>query len=162
MSTNPAFDIDGVQWHPISPRLIPVRQISAAIFLGVPGLVTIWPAVAVGGWMWLLPAVLLALAVWALWLIPRQVRAIAYAELAEDLLVRKGVMFRSMTVVPYGRMQYVDVQAGPIARRMKIAQVQLHTASAGSDASIPGLPEDEAARLRDQLTARGEARLAGL
>ena len=162
MTSNPAFEIDGVQWRPISLRLIPVRQISASIFLGVPALVTIWPAVVVGGWMWLLPTGLLLVTAWVLWLIPRQVRAVGYAELADDLLIRKGVMFRSMAVVPYGRMQYVDVQAGPIARRMKIAQVQLHTASAGSDASIPGLGEDEAARLRDQLIARGEARLAGL
>ncbi|WP_163543684.1 PH domain-containing protein [Occultella kanbiaonis] len=161
-SHNPALDIDGVQWRPISARLIPVRQISVAIFLGLPGLVTIWPAVVVGSAMWILPAVLLALTAWLLWLVPRQVRSIGYAELEDDLLIRRGVMFRSLVVVPYGRMQYVDVEAGPIARKMKIAAVQLHTASAGSDASIPGLGEEEAARLRDQLTARGEARLAGL
>jgi membrane protein YdbS with pleckstrin-like domain len=40
--------------------------------------------------------------------------------------------------------------------------VQLHTASPGTDASIPGLSPDEAARLRDRLAQRGEARLAGL
>src|SRR5699024_4756993 len=84
-----------------------------------------------------------------------------YVEQEEDLAIRKGVMFKSLTLVPYGRMQYVDVSAGPIARRMKIAQVQLHTASAATDASIPGLPQEEAARLRDQLSARGEAKLAG-
>jgi membrane protein YdbS with pleckstrin-like domain len=32
----------------------------------------------------------------------------------------------------------------------------------GTDAQIPGLPPDEAARLRDRLASRGEARLAGL
>jgi membrane protein YdbS with pleckstrin-like domain len=67
-----------------------------------------------------------------------------------------------MVVVPYGRMQYVDVQAGPLARAYGIAQVQLHTASPGTDAAIDGLPADEATRLRDQLASRGEARLAGL
>ena len=67
-----------------------------------------------------------------------------------------------MTVVPYGRMQYVEVSAGPVARAFGIARVQLHTASPGTDAHLAGVPTDEAARLRDRLTTRGEARLAGL
>ncbi|MGC0141370.1 MULTISPECIES: PH domain-containing protein [unclassified Pseudactinotalea] len=162
IESTPAFDVAGVEWHRVSPRLIPVRMISAAVFLGLPTVASVGPAWYVGGWMWLVPAVLALLTVWVLWLIPRQVKAIGYAEQEEDLLIRKGVMFKTLTMVPYGRMQYVDVSAGPIARRMKIAQVQLHTASAGTDASIPGLPQDEAGRLRDQLSARGEARLAGL
>ncbi len=69
---------------------------------------------------------------------------------------------RRLVVVPYGRMQYVDVQAGPLDRAFGIAQVQLYTASAGTDASIPGLPPEEAARLRDRLTELGEAHASGL
>jgi membrane protein YdbS with pleckstrin-like domain len=59
-------------------------------------------------------------------------------------------------------MQYVDVYAGPVDRIFGLAKVQLHTASARSDAYIPGLSPQEAARLRDRLASRGEARLAGL
>lgn len=162
MSNDPAFDMDGITWRPVSPRLGPVRVVTAAIGLGVPFAAGLVLALVFGGWVWVAPAVVAALLVWVMWLVPRQVRAIAYAELAEDLLIRKGVMFRSMVVVPYGRMQYVEVNAGPVARWQGIAEVQLHTASAQSDASIPGLPADEAARLRDQLSARGEAELAGL
>lgn len=157
-----AFDVPGVTWSRVSDRLIGVRRLTVAVFLGVPALATVVPAVIVGSAMWLLPAVLVLLVAWAWWLIPRQVRAIGYAELEDDLLIRKGVLFRSLTVVPYGRMQYVDVQAGPLMRRAGMAQVQLHTASASTDASIPGLLEAEASRLRDRLTEAGEARLAGL
>jgi membrane protein YdbS with pleckstrin-like domain len=64
--------------------------------------------------------------------------------------------------VPYGRMQFVDVTAGPLDRRFGLASVQLHTASAATDARIPGLVPDEAARLRDRLASQGEARAAGL
>ena len=95
-------------------------------------------------------------------MIGRQVRSWGYAERADDLLVRRGVAFRTVVVVPYGRMQYVDVYAGPVDRIFGLAKVQLHTASARSDAYIPGLPPQEAARLRDRLASRGEARLAGL
>lgn len=157
-----AFEVPGVTWTPVSDKLIGVRRLTAGIWLGLPLLATAVPAVIFGGAVWIAPAVFAAFGAWAFWLIPRQVRAIGYAELEDDLLIRKGVMFRSLSVVPYGRMQFVDVQAGPLTRRAGIAQVQLHTASAGSDAAIPGLPESEAARLRDRLSEAGEARLAGL
>ncbi|WP_159621176.1 PH domain-containing protein [Ruania rhizosphaerae] len=162
MSSGSAFEVDGAQWQSVSPKLVPVRQIGVAIGLGIPLVASVVVAIFTTPAVWAAPAVFGILLVWLLWLVPRQVRAIRYAELEDELLIRKGVLFRSMVVVPYGRMQYVDVDAGPIARSMGIAQVQLHTASAQSDASIPGLPEAEAARLRDQLSARGEARLAGL
>ena len=104
----------------------------------------------------------LLVAVLSAFVVPAQVRAIGYAEREEDLLVRRGVMFRSLTVVPYGRMQYVDVTAGPVDRALGLATVRLHTASAASDAVVPGLTTDAAALLRDRLTAAGQARLAGL
>ncbi|TDC52473.1 hypothetical protein E1212_08935 [Jiangella ureilytica] len=115
-----------------------------------------------------LPAVLIAVGaglvalVWGLWLIPRNWRAWGYAERLDDLLVTHGVMFRRLTVVPYGRMQFVDVASGPLERRYGLATVQLHTASPATDAKIPGLPAAEAARLRDRLSALGEAQAAGL
>ena len=71
-------------------------------------------------------------------------------------------MFRRLSIVPYGRMQFVDVTAGPMERLFGLATVQLHTAAAASDAKIPGLPPAEAARLRDRLAALGEARAEGL
>ena len=92
----------------------------------------------------------------------RLVTAHAWAEREDDLLVKRGRMWRTVTVVPYGRMQYVEVTSGPLARALGIATLQLHTASPGTDASLSGVPADEAARLRDRLTSRGEARLAGL
>jgi membrane protein YdbS with pleckstrin-like domain len=92
----------------------------------------------------------------------RRVRAWAYAERDEDLLVRRGVMFRRLSVIPYGRMQFVDVTAGPVERSFGLATVRMHTAAAASDARVPGLAAEEAGRIRDKLTALGEARAAGL
>jgi membrane protein YdbS with pleckstrin-like domain len=92
----------------------------------------------------------------------RRVHAWAYAERSDDLLVRRGVMFQRLSVIPYGRMQYVEMTAGPFERAFGLATVQMHTAAAASDARIPGLPSAEAARLRDQLTSLGEAQATGL
>ena len=161
-ATSP-FDPAELTFTPVSRGLVKVRLFSAVFWLGLPlvGLVVL--AVLVPGWWWWVAiGVLAALLAWLCWLIPRQVSALGYAERDEDLLIRKGILFRQLTVVPYGRMQYVDVQAGPLDRWAKVAKVQLHTASAQTDAAIPGLPPEEASRLRDRLTERGEARLAGL
>jgi hypothetical protein len=92
----------------------------------------------------------------------RRFTAWGYAERAEDLLVRRGVLVRRLSVVPYGRMQFVDVVAGPLERRWGLATVRLHTAAAASDARVPGLPAAEAERLRDRLAMLGESRAAGL
>jgi membrane protein YdbS with pleckstrin-like domain len=157
------FQPDGVAWTPVSPRLASARRVVATTTLlllaagfAVPAFVLSQPLMAI------VPALLVVLAGWVWVVIGRQVRAWGYAEREDDLLVRSGVMWRRIVVVPYGRMQYVDVQAGPLDRSFGIAQVQLHTASASSDASIPGLPPQEAARLRDRLASRGHAQLAGL
>jgi uncharacterized protein len=92
----------------------------------------------------------------------RRVQAWAYREREDDLLVRRGVLFRRLSVIPYGRMQFIDVTAGPFERSFGLATVRMHTAAAATDARIPGLEAEEAARLRDRLAELGEAKAAGL
>ena len=173
MTTNPEghgaapaadpFDLHDVAWTAVSPRLTTARLVVLGIWAVVLLVPTVLVAALVGvAWVWVVPGVLAAVLAWAGLLVPRQVRALRYAERADDLLIRRGIMLRQLVVVPYGRMQYVDVSSGPLARRFGIATVQLHTAAPGTDATIPGLPPTEAARLRDRLASRGEARLAGL
>src|SRR5699024_9291448 len=95
-------------------------------------------------------------------IIVRQARAIGYAERSDDLLIRRGIMFHRATVVPYGRLQFVDVDAGPIDRMFGLATVRLHTASAAPVAPSPAPPRAEADRLRDSLAGLGRANMAGL
>ena len=162
MNTDP-FDAADVQWRRVSPALARARRIVAVVPLVVLAVIVVVMSMATGQlWVLWFLAVPLLWSIWAWWLIGRQVRAWAYAERPEELLLRSGVMWRTVVVVPYGRLQYVDVEAGPLARSLGIASVQLHTASAGTDARIPGLTSAEAARLRDRLTDRGQAQLAGL
>ncbi len=157
------FDPAGIEWTSVSPGLAAVRR---TILVSLMTVVAAGLAVVAyfSGWAWFWVALLIpVLAVAVGWnAIGRQVAAWGYAERADDLLIKRGLMFRELVVVPYGRMQFVDVQAGPLERAFQVAQVQLHTASAGSDARIPGLNAVEAARLRDRLASRGQARLAGL
>jgi hypothetical protein len=94
--------------------------------------------------------------------VQRRVRAWGYCERDDDLLVRRGVLFARLSVVPYGRMQFIDVTAGPIERSFGLATVRMHTAAAATDARIPGLSQADAAELRDHLATLGESRAAGL
>ncbi len=162
--------VDGVfappseDWVRVSPKLITARRLVLSLVL-VPLTVVLVGVTAVTAPAWVpaaIAAVALAVLAWAWWLIGRRVRSYGYSERADDLLVTSGILFRRLVIVPYGRMQLVDVTAGPIDRSFGITTVQLHTAAATSDAAIPGLPPDEAAALRDRLSAVGEQRSAGL
>ena len=156
------FAPDGVVFHPVSRRLITARILGAGIVCAVLLIGFAIPGVLVSRTFFIPTALAAVLFVWLLWLIPRQVRAMGYALADNHLLWRHGVMFRSITVTPYGRMQFVDTSQGPLARRLGIAEVRLHTASASTDATINGLPVAEAENLRQVLSQRGEERMAGL
>jgi len=156
------FDDGGVPWQLVSPRLATTRTIGLVAVLVLPAVGLLVSSAVVSRWFWAGVAVVLVALLWGLWVIQRQVRAISWAELPEELVIRKGRLFRSLVSVPYGRLQYVDVQSGPLSRRFGMAEVELHTASPESGGSIPGLPLEEAEALRTRLAARGEAQRAGL
>jgi uncharacterized protein len=142
------------------------RRVVLGIVMSLPISVTgVAVGLASGPVRTLASAVLVALLLftsWLFWLIGRQVAAYGFAESDEDLLATSGVMFKRLVIVPYGRMQLVDVVAGPIDRLFGITTVQLHTAAATTDASIPGLLPRDAAAVRDRLASLGEKRSAGL
>jgi len=159
------FTPPGDTWRPVSPALARMRHLvtvlAALVGLAALGVLTLLLALPAGVWV-PLAVLVVGLAALAWVLAGRNARRWGYAERDEDLYVRHGLMFRTLVVVPYGRMQYVDVHAGPLEQLFRIASVHLHTASPGTSARIPGLPVDEAARLRDRLTSLGEAQAAGL
>jgi membrane protein YdbS with pleckstrin-like domain len=153
-----------LEWRRPSPRLLTLRRVQVAVVV-VPLTAVVAVVLALGTAAWgavLGAGVALALGVVAEWIARRRVRAWRYAEREDDLLVQRGLLFSRLSVVPYGRMQFIDVTAGPFERSFGLATVRMHTAAAASDARIPGLSSAEAARLRDRLAELGEAQAAGL
>lgn len=151
-------------WRFPDRKLLVLRRGLALADVGGTGLVVSAAAAVLLGPVEAVAVLLLTVAATGVVLVAveRRWQAWGYAEREDDLLVRRGVLVRRTSVVPYGRMQYVDVTSGPLDRRLGLATVTLHTAAAATDASIPGLLADEATRLRDRLAALGEARQAGL
>nr|WP_229877495.1 PH domain-containing protein [Streptomyces bluensis] len=150
-------------WTGLPPGLLRMRRLLLVVWLGP---LTIGLALLLGllaGPVWAAFALLpLAVLLWGWPMLGRNWRSWRYAERADDLLISRGVLWREETVVPYGRMQLVEVTSGPVERHFGLASVQLHTAAAATDARIPGLDPAEAERLRDRLTELGQARSAGL
>jgi uncharacterized protein len=155
----------GLAWVRVSGRLPWHRRLTgllAALPIAAAGAFVFsrGSAGAVGALIWALLVVVWLVASWIV--AEFDYRSWGYAERRDDLVITHGVFTRRLVVVPYGRMQFVDVSAGLLERWMGIATVRLHTAAAATDARIPGLPAAEAGRLRDRLAQRGEARSVGL
>lgn len=150
-------------WIGLPPGLLRMRRLLLVVWLG---LLTVAVGVLLNlfaGPAWAAFALLpLAVMAWGWVMLGRNWASWRYAERADDLLISRGVLWREETVVPYGRMQLVEVTSGPVERHFGLSSVQLHTAAAATDATIPGLVPAEAERLRDRLTELGQARSAGL
>lgn len=157
------FDAPDTPWVRVQPALARLRRVLVAAFVLVLLLVVVGAfLVTRAGWSVLLVVPVVLLAGWMWWLAGRTVRNWGYAERADELWVTSGAWSRRLVVVPYGRMQLVDVTVGPLERAFGLAAVQLHTASPATNARIPGLLPQEAARLRDRLTELGESEQSGL
>jgi uncharacterized protein len=147
-------------WHTVSRRRLAIASRSRLL---IPLAVLVLLAVITAGnarLAYVSAAIAVVVVPW--FPLGRSARTWRYRERHEDLLIDHGLLVRRQVVVPYGRMQFVDIVADPVERLLGICTLRLHTASAASDARIPGLAPDDAQRLRDRLAALGEARMAGL
>ncbi|MFI0452328.1 PH domain-containing protein [Actinomadura sp. 6N118] len=154
----------GLAWAQISRRFTWHRRVSAllwAVPIGlIGGFLMSRSGGALGALLW---GVAVLLSVGLAWIVAELAyRSWGYAERADDLILSHGVFVKRLIVVPYGRMQFVDVTAGLLEQWMGVATVRMHTAAAATDAVIPGLPATEAAMLRDRLAQKGEERSMGL
>ncbi|AWA44241.1 PH domain-containing protein [Trueperella pyogenes] len=157
-----------VQFTPLPPEyrtVALIRWCSGVLAIVAGSIATAWwfgSATFPGLLWWIIAAIISIVALIQIPFALRRARLFGYAERDDELLIRSGVMFQRMTVVPYGRMQRVNVGTGPILKRFGLANIELVTASASTDAKIPGVVLAEAERLRQKLTDLGEAKMEGL
>jgi membrane protein YdbS with pleckstrin-like domain len=151
------------EWQRVSPKYVVVdlvgNLISGVIMTVASGLPWFFTQAT---WLLVLPVFFFVVMIVLVALTPRRVRAIGYMLRDDDLLFRRGIMFLRFVAVPYGRMQLVDINRGPLARAVGLSELKLVTAAAASNVTIPGLPEADAEQLRDRLVSLAESRRAGL
>jgi len=150
------------EWRGVSPRYVGVELVGWVLT----GLVVTGPTLFLwlidGWWPKAVTAAVAVLFVVVCALTPRRVRSIGYQLRDDDLLLRRGILFSRIVAVPYGRMQLVDMERGPVVRALGLSDLKLVTAAAASAVSVPGLPLAEAEGLRDHLVELAESRRAGL
>jgi uncharacterized protein len=160
MSTR--LELRDTAWRRVSPRLMWAELVGT--FLGA----LFFLAITIPLHLLQVPFALVisiavaAISVITLVLVPRRVRSIGYQLRDDDLLFRRGIMFLRFVAVPYGRMQLVDINRGPVDRFLGLSELRFVTAAASTGVTIPGLEAAEADALRDRLVALAESRRAGL
>ncbi|WP_394553082.1 PH domain-containing protein [Agromyces sp. MMS24-JH15] len=80
----------------------------------------------------------------AAWLHPFQWRRIGWTERDGVALVRRGMLVRSLVLVPLARMQSASVQSGPVGRMLRLASLRLHTVVGPITATLPAVDRAEA------------------
>jgi len=151
------------EWRRVSGRYVVVDLVGTFVFGVIIVVATSVPAIATGlVWLFAIPAAFAITFIIVLAFVPRRVRSIGYQLRDDDLLFRRGLLFQRFVAVPYGRMQLVDINRGPLARAVGLSELKFVTAAAATGVTIPGLPAAEAEELRDQLVALAESRRAGL
>ena len=149
-------------WHRVSSKQVGVEvagSVLTALLTGAAAVVTFLLGLGI-------PAAALAVAflgsaITAI-LVPRRVRAYGYQLRSDDLLFRRGLLAQRFVSVPYGRMQLIDINRGPVSRLLGLSELKFVTAAAATGVVIPGLPEEEAEGLRDRLVGLAESRRVGL
>lgn len=165
MTVPPRLDPAPGDWRRVSPRYIWVDlagQILSWAIVAAASSIPWWVSGQRIWWLLLFPAAFVVVLVLVAAFTPRRVRSIGYRLRDDDLLFRRGLMFQRFVAVPYGRMQLVDINRGPLDRALGLAGLKLVTAAAASNVTVPGLPMADAEALRDQIVDLAETRRAGL
>jgi membrane protein YdbS with pleckstrin-like domain len=158
------LDYAATEYQSLDPRVVRLWQLTdliayvvlllIAVVVGVVLMVQ-WPTSR----LWVI-GVWLAFALLGAWTIlyyhPRNYRAWGYRLDQRVLLIRNGVWFRTIKLLPLPRLQHVDIKRGPLQRHFGLATLVLHTAgTAAASIEVPGLDANDAVRLRDQLITAG-------
>ena len=168
----PSQPVPEPQWVPAASRYLTVRFVHTISALALPILagVALYCAGAFFGGPEVLRivglAVIAVFGLWGLWWIlttPRRTRALGYALESNHLMARRGIVFRSMSSMPYGRIQYVDVDSGPLERMCGVARLTVRTAGTTTGTMVLfGIPLNVAEELRADLVRRADERMAAL
>lgn len=143
-------------WRPLPAQARRLFMLSNLLGFGLPALGLLVPiGLLLRGTALALPlalAVLVLLPGWGLWLGHRQYVHTRWRLDGDGYALRRGRLWRRETFVPKSRVQHLDIQHGPVARRLGLATLVVHTAGTRHNSvATAGLAADEAERLRDHL-----------
>ncbi len=140
---------------PLDPDHVKILRIVTALFTlpFIIGSLVLEASQALPAGMFIVPAALAA--AFLILRVPlRRYHARGFAMGADRLRVVRGLLLRSDTVVPFGRVQHIDVDQGPLERYYGLATLTLHTAgSHNASVDLPGLRHADAMAMREVIRA---------
>lgn len=155
-SDDPGSDDTGDELVPLERRVLSLWRLRAAIALAVWVALVLAAGVGVGQVLvGSLTALVLAVVggLVVRWWTSLVWRAWQFRVGDGALHLRHGVLTRRESTIPYHRVQHIDLEAGPLERRMGLTSLILRTASASSDSTVPGIDAAEAEALRARILA---------
>jgi hypothetical protein len=145
-------------------RVVQYWRLSGLLGWIIPLLLLLGLAIGVGGGVFHQPgpglilwgAWVIVVIIWSWWYPSRAYAAWGYRRDGKVLELHSGVWFRVVRLLPLSRLQHVDLQRGPLERSFGLASLVLYTAGTQEAAiEIPGLADETARQLRDELVACG-------
>ena len=155
VEASPVVDVNDEALTPLHPDHVKVLRIQASLAT-LPFLVAALVLESAG----LLPlgAIFVPIAVLAGWFILRaplrRYSAKGFVMGDDRLRVVRGLLFRSDSVVPFGRVQHIDLNQGPLERIYDLATLTVHTAGThNASVRLPGLLNADAVAMREAIRA---------
>ncbi len=145
--------IEQVNYEPLAPAWLKTSYIGTVIFFIFLLIPTLILPVFQGdehSFLYGIPVIWLLWLLLSLWLTKKDYKIRGYSLREKDIIYRKGVLYKSTTVIPFNRVQHVEIKQGPIARYFGLHTLAIYTAGGeSSDLSIPGLSGDTAQQLKE-------------
>ena len=155
---------ESVTWLGMDRKLVRAMHVQATlvvviISVGIGGLQIVFNLafaeeninISIGRLWFLIPVLAWPGFVWPVISVPRK----GYAVRDKDILYKSGVFWRTITAIPFNRIQHVEKSSTPFERHFELATLQLFTAGGtGGDLKIHGLPADAAEKLRVYILAK--------
>ena len=138
---------------PLHPNYVKVARLGA-ILMAVPPfvIVLVWEIMGLVPRGLVLAPVLLLLGWFVVRMPLKRYAARGYSTEGERLRVVRGLLWRKDTVVPFGRVQHIDVKRGPIERHYGLSTLVVHTAGThNASVLLPGLAQEDALRMREAI-----------
>lgn len=144
--------IEELDWQALDARFVRRLLVERVLVVLLVGVASVMPGILLGDKfsptvpLWVF-AILFAVPFlsWPFIAVPRR----GYVVRDKDIIFRSGVVFRSVTAIPFNRLQHVETSSTPLDRKFDIAALQLFTAGgSGGDLKIEGLTAEVAERLR--------------
>ena len=154
--------IEQVEHHALEPNYLRVSIVSSMLFY-------VFPAIALIVFYFVkgeeLPMILLYIAAgFLLTLIILSVilRIVGFKYKSfglrdHDIIYKSGWIWRNETIVPFNRIQHVEIAQGPMERYYNLAKLKVFTAGGSqSDLVIPGLDAEKAAEIKAFLIEKSK------